>query len=64
MSLTSDEVNFLIYRYLLEAGKCRAAQKVALAHLLVVRLQEFSGASCCAVAVYIAVARAGHAASS
>ncbi len=25
MSLTSDEVNFLVYRYLLEAGKCRSS---------------------------------------
>lgn len=23
MSLTSDEVNFLVYRYLLEAGECK-----------------------------------------
>ena len=28
MSLTSDEVNFLVYRYLLEAGKCLGGQAV------------------------------------
>lgn len=30
MSLTSDEVNFLVYRYLLEAGKCRTGRRFLL----------------------------------
>lgn len=35
MSLTSDEVNFLVYRYLLEAGKlaARYSQRVELSNI-------------------------------
>ncbi len=45
MSLTSDEVNFLVYRYLLEAGKCTDPAALPSALLRVGRRQMCASGS-------------------